>query len=372
MRIAVHVGGRELGGSERQVEILVRGLVSRGHQVAASAPSGTPASRALAEAGATVTGTRPRGDVDPISLARFVAWLRRTRPDALLATSWKRASAVLLAGHLAGVPRIVLRLGGPQADRGHLGDRARAYAMKRWMNAAYGNSTELRDRLRAYAPDLPHTRVIVIPNAIRPVRADPAPLRAHLGLSSEVPLVLSVGGLERKKGVDVLLRAVHHFGRKDAHLVVAGAGPEHAALQRLAAALNVAERVHLLGHRSDVPSLLASCDAFALASNADSTPNAVLEAMGAGLPVVMTATAGAAELLGARPGHPPAGWVVPIGDSAALAGAVDQALTPAAHPRLREASRRVQEEHDPEQTLTLLEALLHSIDPGPPGGAPAR
>jgi glycosyltransferase involved in cell wall biosynthesis len=358
MRVVVHVGGADVRGSERQVAILLRGLVARGHEVTASVRPGTAADRALAEAGARLTATRPRGDLDLVSLARFAAWLRRTRPDALLATSWKRAAAVLAAGRLAGVPRIVLRVGGPHEHRGGVGDRARAHAMAHWMDAAYANSAALREQLLAYAPALRPERVVVIPNALEPASAAPAPLREQLGLARDTPLLIAVGGLERNKGFDVLIRALGVAARADAQLAVVGAGPEHQPLVRLAETLGVAGRVHFLGHRRDVPALLRAADVFVLASRSDSTPNALLEAMDAELPVVTSATPGAAELLGPRADRPAGGWVVPVDDSAALAGALDEALGPAAPARAREAAQRVRAEHAPERTVSLVEALL--------------
>jgi glycosyltransferase involved in cell wall biosynthesis len=326
--------------------------------VAASVAPGTPAARLLADAGAELTGARPRGDLDVVSWARFAGWLRRGRPDVLLATSWKRATAVLAAAALARVPRIVLRVGGPHPDRGRLGDRLRARAFGRWLDAAYTNSDELRVQIVQYAPGLDPNHVLVIPNGLESAHASPAPLRAELGLPDGVPLLLSVTGLEPRKGCDALLRAFAASSHTDARLVVAGAGRSQAALVRLATDLGITTRVHFLGHRSDVPELLRASDVFLLASRGDSTPNAVLEAMDAGLPVVMTATPGAAELLGARADRPAAGWVVPVDDAAALARALGEALRPAAAARAREAARRVREEHAPERTVDLVEALL--------------
>jgi glycosyltransferase involved in cell wall biosynthesis len=197
-------------------------------------------------------------------------------------------------------------------------------------------------------------------------------VRAELGLPDGAPLLLSVTGLEPRKGCDALLRALAASRRTDARLAVAGTGRQQAALVRLATDLGIAPRVHFLGHRTDVPALLRACDAFVLASRDDSTPNAVLEAMDAERPVVMTATPGAGELLGARADRPAAGWVVPVDDAAALAGALDEALRPAGAARAREAARRVREEHAPERTVDLVEALLaaRSSPPDqPPRGA---
>ena len=305
-----------------------------------------------------MTGVRPRGDGDVVSFLRFVHWLRRSRADALLATSWKRAVTVLLAGRVAGVPRRVFRLGGPHAHRGQISDHVRAHALGTWATAAYVNSDELRAQLLAYAPALDPARIAIIPNAVEIVNADAAPIRAEIGASPTDRLIASVGGLERNKGFDVLVCA---FAAVDAHarLVIAGSGPELPALTALAETLGVARRVHVLGHRTDVRAVLRACDVFALTSREDSTPNALLEAMAAALPIVSTAICGASALLGPRIDAPPAGWIAPVNDVDAIAGALRQALSaPDAQTRAHEAERRARLEHTPDATVTALEAIL--------------
>lgn len=359
MRVALHTDGRAVRGNERQLLLLVRGLRARGHQVAASAVAGSQTFHVLGEAGAEVTGVRPRGDADVVSFLRFVHWLRQSRADALLATSWKRAVTVLLAGRAAGVPQRVFRLGGPHAHRGQISDHMRAHALGAWATAAYVNSDELRAQLLAYAPALDPARVAIIPNAVEIVNADAAPIRAQIGASLTDRLIASVGGLERNKGFDVLVRAFAAVDSTDARLVIAGSGPELPALTALAEMLGVGRRVHFLGHRTDVRAVLRACDAFALTSREDSTPNALLEAMATALPIVSTAVCGANALLGARADAPPAGWIAGIDDVEAIAGALRRALSaPDAQTRGQEAERRVRLEHTPDATVTALETIL--------------
>ncbi len=90
----------------------------------------------------------------------------------------------------------------------------------------------------------------------------------------------------------VFQRAVDH------DLVIAGAGPLAGDLARLAARLKIADRVHLVGYRDDVPRILAASDVLLLSSEWEGMPNVVLEAMAAGKPVVATEVEGVRELLG--------------------------------------------------------------------------
>ena len=77
----------------------------------------------------------------------------------------------------------------------------------------------------------------------------------------------------------------------EADFVFAGQGPERRRLEAMAMALGVSDRVRFLGHRRDVPDLLAACDVFVLPSLYEGLPLSVLEAMAAGKPVVATASA---------------------------------------------------------------------------------
>src|SRR5690606_36333088 len=81
----------------------------------------------------------------------------------------------------------------------------------------------------------------------------------------------------------------------DSHLLVVGDGPE---ANRLRAGAN--SRLHLAGWQSDVAAILAACQTLVLPSRYEGMPNAVLEAMAVGLPVVVTPVEGVQEILGAE------------------------------------------------------------------------
>src|SRR5690606_1712926 len=99
-------------GNETQVILVAEALRDRGHDVVVSCRAGGPVEAALRARGVRTTGIRPRGDADPFGALRFARWLRREAPDAALLTSWKRALVAGWAARRAGVPRVVLRVGG--------------------------------------------------------------------------------------------------------------------------------------------------------------------------------------------------------------------------------------------------------------------
>ncbi len=139
-------------------------------------------------------------------------------------------------------------------------------------------------------------------------------VRAELGLPLDAPVIGCVARLAAEKNHALLIAAFAQVlaARPDAHLLLIGDGPERARLEQQAAACG--GNVHFLGLRQDVGRLLQAMDMMALASEREGQPLALLEGMGAALPVVATAVGGVPLLL--RDG---AGTLVPAGDMTAMA-----------------------------------------------------
>jgi glycosyltransferase involved in cell wall biosynthesis len=297
--------------------------------------------RELAAGGVPTTFVRPRGDLAVASAYAFRRLLADARPDAVLLTSWKRVFLGSWLARLAGVPRVVARSG---IVRAMPASPTAAWKLRRALDRQVDelvvNSDAARSAWLESAPWFPPTRVRVIRNGVALAPGAPGKLRRELGLPSHARLVLTAAALEPRKGIDLLLRALETVPG-DVHALVAGAGDEAPALHELARSLGVARRVHWLGERADVPDLLADSAVFALPTRQDSIPNAVLEAMAAGVPVVTTGGNGAEETLGTADGRGPAGWIVRPEDPGALAAAIVEALA-AADDRVSEARWRAQ------------------------------
>ena len=189
----------------------------------------------------------------------------------------------------------------------------------------------------------------LIPNGVDTRRFTPATpaerkgIRASLGLHADEPIALFVGRLERRKGLDVLLTAWADLARRPGppRLLVAGPGEAEGWMTQ-ARALGLEGWVSFLGGREDVADLYRAVDLFVFPSRAEGCPNAVLEAMASGLPVVATNVAGNRETVGE---DSRAGWLVPAEDPMALAEVV---RTIVASPDLRQkvgvTAREVAEE----------------------------
>ena len=156
----------------------------------------------------------------------------------------------------------------------------------------------------------PAARAHYLPN-FAPDLAGAAPDR--LGVPADRKLVLALGRLHRNKAFDVLVRALPRL--PGVHAIIAGEGPERAALETLARAEGVADRVQFPGWLRDAAPLLAGCDVLACPSRHEPLGNVVVEAFAAGRPVVAAAAAGPLELI--RPGED--GLLVPPDDVEALA-----------------------------------------------------
>jgi glycosyltransferase involved in cell wall biosynthesis len=129
--------------------------------------------------------------------------------------------------------------------------------------------------------------------------------------------VVTVANLRAEKGHDVLIDAAVEVLRRmpAAHFDLVGAGPLLSSLRARAAARGVSGAFSFLGHQDDVAARLGEADMFALPSRSEAFPNAVLEAMAAGLPIVATNVGGIPELI--EDGR--TGLLVPPEDPMALA-----------------------------------------------------
>ncbi len=165
-------------------------------------------------------------------------------------------------------------------------------------------------RLRTTTRLLVHGVVTGPRGATRP----PDQVRAELGVAPDAPLVVTVANLRATKDHRTLLAAARevHDERPDVHFLLVGDGPLRAELEALTADLGLAGVVHFLGTRDDVADLLAAADLFVLSSRHEGLPIAMLEAMAAGLPSVLTAVGGIPDVVvGGRaarlvsPGAPP-------------------------------------------------------------------
>lgn len=223
---------------------------------------------------------------------------------------------------------------------------------------------------------IPAERVTVVERGRDPERLGrPGPdrrrlARSRLGLADDDEVVVTVGRQEYQKGHVTLLRALALLAPDRPRLVLLLAGRRgHASdeIDRLAGAHPLGERVRLLGHREDVPELLAAADVFAFPSVYEGLGGAAIEALALGLPIVASDLPALREIL--APGLD--AFLVPPGDTGELAGAIVRCLDdPALRRELGTRGRRVFEERFTlRRSVEGMVALYEQVRPGVNRGA---
>jgi glycosyltransferase involved in cell wall biosynthesis len=341
LRVALLIGSLAHGGAERQLVTLACGLRRRGHavQVLTLRPGNDYATE-LEAAGVRVSCLevpllRPwwtaRGKLGALAaLTRTLRTLHTVRPDILHCWLFEAEAWGLLAKLFAAPGRLVTIRGNMGNDLTRSPWRRLVRACTNLLAAAVISNSSLlaRHALRTELL-LRRSRVYVIRNGLdaeaieRIPPADRSALPA--GIPADAPLVACVANLFAYKGHEDLIRAwaTVHRAMPSAHLLLIGRDEGRGdALGALAHDVGVGRVVHVLGGRADAVALVKLARVFVLPSHEEGLPNAVIEAMLAGVPVVATRVGGMPEAVR----HDRTGLLVEAGDVAALGGALVRLL----------------------------------------------
>ena len=294
------------------------------------------------------------------ALTRVISALRRQRPALIQSFLFHANFLTRLAAPWAGRPWVLggLRVAERQREWHLMFDGLTQHLTCGQVCVSYGV-----ERYSRLVGRLPPERLAVIPNGVDPQPFDeilPAD-RTLLGIPTEAHLALYVGRLDPQKGLPILLEAAQKacYARADWHLALVGDGPLRASLHEQTRELGLEGRVHWLGRRTDVPSLMRSADLLVLPSLWEGMPNVVLEAMAARRAVIGTRVEGTEELV--VPGE--TGWLVAPNDVDALAGALlDAASNRDRLTRFGEAGRtRVETGFTPARVVQAYELLWSRV-----------
>jgi glycosyltransferase involved in cell wall biosynthesis len=306
--------GREWRGGQNQVRLLCRELAADPDiaQVLVTKRGSELARRAAAD-GAAVTETPWGWGFDPRAWLRLNLAVIAFKPDIVHAHD---AHALWLARHAAGGARLV-------ATR-RVDFHVSRFSTWRRTDRVIAISAAIRGILAA--DGIPATETSVVPDGIDPdevrrAAQQPLNVRARLGLPAGAPLAVNVAALVDHKDQRTLVRAAAHAraARPDLHWAIAGEGELRGSLTAEIARLGLADRVHLLGYVQAADALIRESDVFVMSSKEEGLGSVILNALALGKPVVATAAGGIPEIL-------PATALVPVGDAAALARKVVEAL----------------------------------------------
>ncbi len=334
----LHVMRAPVGGLFRHVVDLARGQTARGHRVgiiADATTGGAQAEATLAELSGTLAlgvtrepMSRQLGLTDASAVAHVGRRAQETAVDVLHGHGAKGGAYARLA-RAPGALRAYTPHGGSLHYRWGSPSGLLYLSLERLLiprtrlflfESAYG-----RDVFRAKVGD-PGAAVRVVHNGVAP--AEFAPIARELGASD----LVFIGELRALKGVAVLIEAMALLageGRAVSATIV-GDGPERAEFQAAVAARGLGKRVQFVGAKP-ARAGFALGRLLVVPSLAESLPYIVLEAAAAAVPFIATRVGGVAEILGADSAE-----LVPAGDPAALARAIDDALR--THPATRAAS----------------------------------
>lgn len=322
----------KLGGVPLHLHRLAVAMGERGWRPAVVALGELgPAAAMLREAQIPVETCAGGGGWDFRVVGRLARIIRRIRPGLVHAFLFHGNLAARLAAQACGFPwgRVICEIQTVEVERRwHL-------AIERWTHSlsrfTIGNSPSVVEHL-AVCAGVPRGRLRLVRGGIDPASIrDAKPIeKGSLGLKEDARVVLWVGRLDPVKGLDHLLAAFERVRKEgDVHLLLAGEGPfrDHLELRIRSRALS--DGVHLLGARRDVASLLKIADVFVFPSRTEGLPNALLEAMAAGCPIVTTDVPGCRDLI--ADGR--TGLIVPYGDTMALAFSLQRLLVDGAEAR---------------------------------------
>lgn len=286
-------------------------------------PRGSQLQRALETSGIPIWPLGKKLGLDPAMIGNLRSLIRKLQPRILHTHLASLRYVVPAVAGLRNPPRIVHTVH-RVAERD---TEAWFRWPQRWCMRRCGEVVAVSDEVANSCSRVYHRlRVSVIPNGIPLANRDyfsraRFDVRRSLGIDNDCFVFCCVARLRAVKNHNALIRAFAGMAaRSGAHLLVAGDGELRKELEALAQTLQVATRVHFLGERDDVTQILAASDAFVLSSLSEGIPLSVLEAMAAGLPVIVTSVGGLPEVV--RNGVE--GFLVPPGNLEALENAMMQ------------------------------------------------
>jgi glycosyltransferase involved in cell wall biosynthesis len=366
LRILFVVNGFAVGGGELKLLELVSELKKRFdgryRAVVAAVGQSGPLRDRFAAAADRISVFPKKHPYDVSQVAGLFRLIRDERIEVVQTTLFYADVIGTLAARLAGVKHVISweAITQPYGFKQMAAYRLAAKGFRVSVSVSEAIRRQVREERR-----LPEIKTRAIPYGVDGRKFRPLPgsesLRRELGIPRGSLVFGTIARLTEQKGHRYLLEALPEIVRKQpaAFFVFAGDGPLRESLESRVSSLGIQKHVRFLGFRSDIPELMASFDAFVLPSLYEGLPNAVLEAMACGKPVIATAVDGTPEAVV----HGATGWLVPPRDPPALAEAV---LRFCSDPRLmrtlgRHARERALKRFGIDRQITAFDELYRQL-----------
>ena len=366
MKIVFIIDSLRRHGAQRFLTHLARGLARLGYVqtvIALNNASDPDIEKELSSAGCSIATIGKRAFLlGGFGWWRLVAILRKRRPDIVMTLLDMADTMGRPAAHLAGCRLLLSSI------------RVRNIAKpgwQRWLDrktVGWANKIIFNSgRVVPYAlknEGVNEEQVIVIPNGVDdwgpPAAKLRDPARAEIGVTPQTFVLGAVGRLNPQKNIGLLLQIAARLPKAcDWKLVIIGDGPERPKLLRQSRELGVADRVSWMGARPDMAAWYACMDLFVHTADFEGMPNAVMEAMASGLPVVASAVDGTQDLIvDGRNGH-----LVPAGDVNGFVQRIDQLMSdPELTKQMGESARRdILENFGMEQMIQSYDKLFNAL-----------
>ncbi|MBI3146958.1 MAG: glycosyltransferase family 4 protein [Betaproteobacteria bacterium] len=347
---------RGWGGQEIRILTEAAGMIARGHRVMLACPGDARIFREATRFKVPAVEL-PLGRKKPGAVFELRRWLAGQKFDVINSHSSTDTWLVALA-------RLMLLAPPPLVRTRHISaavprNLATGWLYRRATSRVVTTGEALRTQL-IRDNGLDPNRVISVPTGIDPAHFQPGDrllARKLLNLPADGELIGIVATLRSWKGHRFLFDALRRVERPNARLVVVGDGPQRSPLFRLAADLDILDRVVFAGNQNDVAPWLRALDVFALPSYAnEGVPQALLQAMMTGLACVTTA----AGAIGEVAQNELTALVVPMQDAGGLAKALARLLDDAElRHRLGDTAREaVRARHSLEAMLDRMEVVF--------------
>lgn len=332
LRVCLVIDRLEVAGGPRFFEHLARGLDPSGFRLTVATAPESPLWDVFREAGVQV---EPIPFTSPLDLRTLIALVRLFRHGAFdivhsmgLRADFHARLAARLTGHARVVTTVaMLARGFDTRPWRRMLYQVAEQVSERWVNAFLTDSEYTRRQLieghRILASRVRRVYIGADPAALDPDKANGVRVRHELGLGPG-PLVGSLGRLVPQKGHEDFLDAMAMVSRRipDVQGLVVGEGPLGRALRTRAESIGVASSTRFLGVRRDLADLLSALDVLVIASNLESIPILLFEAMALARPIVATTVGGIPEVVEDKQ-H---ALLVPPRDPVAIARAIEAVL----------------------------------------------